>query len=280
LGYSPGFFWFFNFVMKLEFNPKVVSSDGVDAVYLLDEPGSYLHASAQAKLCKKLKELSKDNYVIYCTHSHYLLDPEIIPISSIKISDKSEDFNINLVSIYDYDTGKTKKNAFQPIYDALQIKPFSLDISGEAVLVEGIYDYYCFSMFIGDNYHFVPSQNAESILYYISLMIGWHIKFNAIWDNDPEGRKYHRRAIDKFGNDLSNKLLLLPLRGRQKNCILQDFIESNDIQTIKKELGIPKNSNFRKTIVTLFYSDRKKEIIKKLIKTKENFSRIKSLFSF
>lgn len=34
---SKGFFWFFNFVMKLEFNPKVVNNtDG--AIYLLDEP--------------------------------------------------------------------------------------------------------------------------------------------------------------------------------------------------------------------------------------------------
>ena len=37
---SKGFFWFFNFVMKLEFNPKVISSAGPDAIYLLDEPGS------------------------------------------------------------------------------------------------------------------------------------------------------------------------------------------------------------------------------------------------
>jgi len=53
---SKGFFWFFNFVMRLEFNPKVVEEG---TVYLLDEPGSYLHASAQSKLCSKLKPYPK-----------------------------------------------------------------------------------------------------------------------------------------------------------------------------------------------------------------------------
>lgn len=133
---SKGFFWFFNFVMKLEFNPKIISNDGIDAIYLLDEPGSYLHAAAQTKLCKKLKDLSLANYVIYCTHSHYLLDPDIIPISSIRISEKvGADFNISLFTIYNYDLDKGNKNAFQPIYDALQIKPFALDISSNNVII-------------------------------------------------------------------------------------------------------------------------------------------------
>jgi len=72
---SKGFFWFFNFVMKLEFNPKIVQGNTDGTIYLLDEPGSYLHASAQSKLCNKLRMLAKTNKVIYCTHSHYLLNP-------------------------------------------------------------------------------------------------------------------------------------------------------------------------------------------------------------
>ena len=85
---SKGFYWFFNFVMKLEFNPKVVTGGPevigeAQAIYLLDEPGSYLHAFAQRKLCQKLRQISETNWVAYCTHSHYLLDPEVIPVNSI-----------------------------------------------------------------------------------------------------------------------------------------------------------------------------------------------------
>jgi len=52
---SKGFYWFFNFVMKLEFNPKIVGNQA-HSIFLLDEPGSYLHAFAQRKLCQKLRK--------------------------------------------------------------------------------------------------------------------------------------------------------------------------------------------------------------------------------
>lgn len=282
---SKGFFWFFNFVMKLEFNPKVISNEGVDAVYLLDEPGSYLHAAAQTKLCKKLKELSTNNCVIYCTHSHYLLDPEIIPISSIKIADKEKSsFNISLLSVYEYNPS-SNKNAFQPIYDALSIKPFLSDLyqNDKVIIVEGIYDYYCLNMFLGGKIKYLPSQNADSIKYYISLMIGWSVSFNALWDNDSEGRSCRKEAIKVFGNELENKMILLPLNNRQKKSILQNFVNSEDIKLIKETLNIPRNSNFEKVIVSLFYSDsnKKQEILGKISKkTKNDFSRIGSSFNF
>ena len=91
---SKGFYWFFNFVMKLEFNPKIRGGEEDRyTIYLLDEPGSYLHSRAQSKLCEKLRQLSDDNIVIYCTHSHYLLDPEIIPINNIQIVEKNDTGN-------------------------------------------------------------------------------------------------------------------------------------------------------------------------------------------
>ncbi|MBP9701882.1 MAG: AAA family ATPase [Candidatus Pacebacteria bacterium] len=280
---SKGFFWFFNFVMKLEFNPKVISNDGVDAVYLLDEPGSYLHASAQSRLCSKLNELSIDNYVIYCTHSHYLLDPEIIPLSSIRISEKVEPtFGIKLSSIYEYDSVTGKKNAFQPIYDALQLKPFAFDVSNRVVLVEGIYDYYCLNMFLGKtDIHFLPSLNADSVLYYTSLMIGWGIDFNTLWDNDSEGRVAQEKALIKFGNELGKKMHLLPLKGKQKKCIMQDLVDGVDMLMIKNELDILGNSSFEKTIASLFYSNGRAKILEKVsTKTFENFETVQSLFKF
>jgi predicted ATPase len=62
---SKGFYWFFNFVIKLEFNHKLNGSEN-NAIYLLDEPGSYLHPNAQLMLCEKIKKLSENNKVVYC----------------------------------------------------------------------------------------------------------------------------------------------------------------------------------------------------------------------
>lgn len=278
---SKGFYWFFNFVMKTEFNPKITSNAGIDAIYLLDEPGSYLHAAAQEKLCAKLAKLSEDNKVIYCTHSHYLLNPEKVPLSSVRIAEKvGKNLTIKLFNIYERDSGRVNRNAFQPIFDALQIAPFSLDIQkNNVIIVEGIYDFYCFKMLLDQKYQFLPSKNADSVLYFISLMLGWNIKFNALWDNDVEGQRYHKEAGEKFSGALKDKFLLLPLIGKRKSTILQDLFSGDDMQLIKNELCIPANSSFEKVIMTLYYSKKKAGIIKKIsLTTKSNFSKVQKLF--
>lgn len=87
--------------MKLEFNPDV-AGDFNNAIYLLDEPGSYLHPFALSKLCKKLKSLSEKNIVIYCTHSHYLLNPEIIPINKVNVVSKNNLGQVQLEPYYQH----------------------------------------------------------------------------------------------------------------------------------------------------------------------------------
>jgi predicted ATP-dependent endonuclease of OLD family len=122
---SKGFFWFFNFVIKSEFNPKMKSKE---IIFLLDEPGAYLHISMQEKLCEKLAKLSETSTVIYCTHSHNLLNPKHIDISNIHICYKEQEQNGNIVmqNIGDYANNskveRTRKSlAFEPIYHVLGI---------------------------------------------------------------------------------------------------------------------------------------------------------------
>jgi len=48
---SKGFFWYFNFIMKLEFNPNKRHYLDKETIYLLDEPGSFLHSTDLRLLC-------------------------------------------------------------------------------------------------------------------------------------------------------------------------------------------------------------------------------------
>ena len=275
---SKGFYWFFNFVMKLEFNSKVVS--GVPPLYLLDEPGSYLHAFAQRKLCVKLRHISKKSWVAYCTHSHYLLDPEVIPITSVQIAEKDGTGSISLTPITSYQ-GDTAPNrsALQPLYDALQIKPFALDIPSTTmtIITEGIYDYFALELFRGDrNISFLPSVGADSIKYYISLMIAWCIDFRALWDNDQEGLTKKQQATDKFGEVVAQKhFRTLTANGHENRCIMQDLFEGADILMIRCELELPKDCSFEKTLQSLFYSTKRHEIVDKFgPQTRSNFEKI------
>lgn len=282
---SKGFFWFFNFVMKLEFNPKVAGSSGYESIYLLDEPGSYLHASAQRKLCQKLRDLSKDNKVLYCTHSQYLLAPDIIPLNSIKIAEKDGYGKIELFSIHDYKgTFKTKKATFQPLMDALQVNPFIADFDRDNVLiVEGICDRYAIDMLKGScDIKILPAVNADSAIYLISLMIAWQVNYRVLWDNDREGIKSKEKAEDYFGTNESNeKFVLLPKLGRSRKTILQDLFCGEDVVMIKEVLNMPRNTSFEKTLTTLYYSSERNSIVENISpNTKMNFKELLTSLGF
>jgi predicted ATP-dependent endonuclease of OLD family len=280
---SKGFFWFFNFVMKLEFNPKVVE-DKAATVYLLDEPGSYLHASAQTKLCRKLQQLSSTNRVIYCTHSHYLLDPEVIPLSAIKVAEKSGIGSIDLIPIHEHKGNITeRRSAFQPVIDALHVKPIMLDLTTQCVIiVEGIFDYYALELFRqGRNVSILPSVGAESLRFYISLCIASHGNYKALWDNDETGRRERQRAMSLFGEmEGKSRFFLLPLL-KGKTRILQDLFEGEDIRMVRTELRLPPASSFEKTIAALHFAPEKAEVLAKLTdRTRGNFADLYSTLGF
>ena len=274
---SKGFYWFFNFVMKLEFNPKAIGSGGIDSIYVLDEPGSYLHGLAQERLCKKLKMLSDKNYVVYCTHSHHLLNPKVIPLNSIQIADKSRLGNVSIHPIYEHTgTIKGERAAYQPLIDALQLRPLALDLAEEPVIItEGIVDRYLLELFKGKfKFSLMPSVGAESEIYLISILIAWRAEYRALWDNDAKGKKAHKDALNHFGaHEAEGKFFLLPLQlGQSGKCIIQNLVDGDDIHFVKKKLRIPSNVSFDKVITVLFFLELRESIIKELPgRTKSKF---------
>jgi hypothetical protein len=273
------FIGFFNFVMKLEFNPKFVSGTQ-HTIYLLDEPGSYLHALAERKLCQKLRQLSEKHRVIYCTHSHYLLDPETIPMNSIVVADKDGNGNVSLVPITAYKgAASEKRSALQPVLDALQIKPFALDLinTRTTVITEGIYDYFALELFRNNrSISVLPSVGADSIKFYISLMVAWQIDFRALWDNDDEGKKRYAQAGQLFGVRVAERnLRLLPIATGGTKRIMQDLFEGTDLVTIRAELGLQNDCSFERTLHALFYSPRRAELTQMVCqRTKQNFEQL------
>lgn len=276
---SKGFYWFFNFVMKLEFNPKFVAGNE-ETIYHLDEPGSYLHAFAQRKLCQKLRRLSDKNRVIYCTHSHYLLDPDTIPVSSIAIADKDGNGTVSLIPLTDYKSPISQKHsALEPVLDALELRPFALDLinTRATVVTEGVYDYFAIELFRNNrSISVLPSVGADSIEYYVSLLIAWSVEFRALWDNDDEGRKKYAQASELFGPEIANRnLRLLPAGSSGKRRIMQDLFEGKDLVDARRELDLPCECSFERTLHALFYSPRRAELVQAMCQTtKQNFQQL------
>jgi predicted ATP-dependent endonuclease of OLD family len=207
--------------MKLVFNPKVVSGKlDENTVYLLDEPGSYLHQAAQEKLCKKLSDISKKHgNVIYCTHSHKLLNPDLVPFNSIYIVGKDKQKRIRVSPLPTAPTNAENIDARQPVFEALQIP--ALDVTADAtkiIAVEGIFDRYAIQLMLTleNNTYVLPGTGASSVVKNIQYLNAYNKQYIAIWDNDDEGIKQRKAATDFFGIHEAKRFDLLPSKPSAK----------------------------------------------------------------
>lgn len=277
---SKGFQWFFNFIMKLKFNPKY-KLHPKNAIYLLDEPGSYLHASAQTELLKKLCDMGRDNTIIYCTHSQYLLDPDIINIASIKIVTKV-DSHITLV---DYGNSSLTRSlgAFSALNDALHLKfGFHENMLKHCILVEGIVDYYSFKMFMNLNdINIIPGAGCGQLRELISIMISCSEKFVVVLDYDSEGRTSFNNYFNFFGDSFKKRAYQYEGLRKRRDFMLEDILSPNDIEMIKSSMSC---DDIKNAIVALYFADKaiRTSIVNKIDeKTKRNIDIIqRRLMSF
>ena len=279
---SKGFLWFFNFVMKIKYNPKSTGSNN-DIIYLLDEPGSYLHSVAQERLCQMIKNISnKDGKVIYCTHTHHLLDPKYIPTKYIYIvqKDKSKK-NIELSKITNVKTDIKKMNELQPVYEALGVSDWDFFTQKQKIiLVEGIHDKYALEIFLKSKvstYIIMPCVNAVSIYNNIPRLIAYNKNYIAIWDNDEEGIEYYKKSIKAFGKLEERKLLLLPNNDRKRKVRMEEMFDKDDFKKLARYLEMPDNSSYSNIMTSIMCCDDSViEECANLVsqKTKNNFSEL------
>ena len=267
--------------MKILFNPKQ-SGSPKQTIFLLDEPGSYLHYKAQEALCKKLKEISeKEGFVIYCTHSPQLLDIEHIPPNNIHIVENTKDKHITIAPITTVKTKSEKTSPLKPVHDALLIPQYrDIKKDEKLICVEGIYDKYCLRMFceLPPDVRIFPGSGADSIIKHIPYMLTYQVPYIAIWDNDSAGIKRRNRAIDFFGPIEATKFLLLPppRKGENKRR-MEEMISPADYILLKEELGLEKSADYESIMISLWKLNEKNrnKILQKMSpETKHNFSSI------
>ncbi|MBO6881828.1 AAA family ATPase [Winogradskyella sp.] len=257
---SKGFQWFFNYAIKLKYNSKYYS-DFKGAIYLLDEPGSYLHSSAQEELLESLQKISKTNKIIFCTHSQYLLNPDIINISNIRIAQR-DDGKINLINFGEYRESTHSEGALSPIYDALNMSlgRHNFPRNENVIITEGITDFYFFNMlkqntsFCKDiNVSILPGASASNLKELISFSIAWSKQYALILDTDDAGNKAYENYKTFFGIKQSENWIRYSDSKNSTKVTLEKMISKTDQKKLKL---LTSSQSVKKCISLLYFMDK------------------------
>lgn len=240
---SKGCKWFFSFLLFTEFRKN--RTDNI--LFLLDEPASNLHTSAQAKILEAIKGLSDKSMVIYSTHSEHLINPEWLAGAYVIVNDVlseaslrgdihfNNEVKITAQKYYKYvgsGEGSDKLSYFQPILEALDYQPCKLELVPEIVILEGKYDwngYKYFNEVILKNekqYNFYPGGGKDKLFDIIRLYLAWGRKFLVLLDGDSAITS-KQKYINEFGEFVKGRIYTLKDILGQKHD-LESLIEDSD----------------------------------------------------
>ena len=200
---SKGAIWYLAFLMKTEFRRKKLREGSGKPIYLIDEPASNLHSTAQLNMVNDFEKLVEDTTVIYTTHSQYLISRS--NVKNIHVVSRS-DGTVSCAKWGNYIKGKDASvSYYQPLYDCLQIVPNSFDIPWKkAIITEGPSDASTLELMqviLEDEATHViyPGTSASNLSTLISLNIGWSASFRVLLDSDAEGNRQKARYMKELG---------------------------------------------------------------------------------
>jgi len=224
---SKGCKWFFSFLIFTEFR----KNRSRNILFLLDEPASNLHSSAQQKILEAIKELSSNSMVVYSTHSHHLINPKWLSGAYVVINDKLTDSILRGDMTFDESTkivakkyfkyvgdghGSTKISYFQPILDALDYKPSAVEPIPNIIITEGKFDWYAFKYFIDTvmkhkkySFNLYPGAGRDQLYDIIRLYLAWGKQFIVLLDGDMAGQNSKKKYLKEFGDLVKANIVTL-----------------------------------------------------------------------
>lgn len=236
---SKGALWYLSFLMKTEFRSKKMRRNFGKPVFLIDEPASNLHSTAQQNMINDFRTLAEDTSIIYTTHSQYLISLD--NIKNTYVIEKKEG-TVLCQKWGQYINQKDAKTTYyQPLANLLNIVPNTFTIPWDkCIITEGPSDRHT----LASMYRILENKNPDFVIYpgtsanhldeLISLNIGWNSKFKILLDGDDEGTKAGNRYATHF--ELKDEIVYLP-KGNHK--IEKCFTKEEKIEI--RNLVLPDN---------------------------------------
>lgn len=217
---SVGFRWFFSFLFFILFR-KNRKTDLGETLFLLDEPASNLHPTAQKRLLDTFERFVKDETrplkLLYTTHSHHMINPKwlegayVVKNEAVDYSEPFGDRKVTNITAVPYKRFVAdypdQQDYFQPILDTLEYQPGLLEKVPNIIITEGKNDYYTLryinEVLLKNKYkkiHLLPGAGCDKNHSIIQLYMGWNKSFMVLLDADKAGKKAAKEYVSTFGN--------------------------------------------------------------------------------
>jgi len=211
---SYGMQYFFSFYLVFLQEAKGAHAN---AILLLDEPGLHLHGTAQQKIVKFLERLSKQNQLLYSTHSPFMVDPDHLEKVRVVSEDKDGYAKIS------EDVWPRDKDSLFPLQAGLGYAIVqTLFYSKRQVVVEGLSDYWILKAVsmvlptknmdsLRKDAVIVPCGGVNKLFPLASMLLGHKIKIAILLDGDEPGKRKGKEAESRllvkclFMNDFAKK---------------------------------------------------------------------------
>lgn len=292
---SLGFKWFFTFLLFTEFRKNRLSDKG-EILFLLDEPASNLHSTAQKNLLITFEQLVSKCKMIYTTHSHHLINPKWLSGAYIvknKAIDYEKEFNA-LTENTDVEATIYKqfvvnhpeqRTYFQPILDAIEYSPSNLEEVPNIILTEGKNDYYTFKylneiIFQNEFQHIklYPGNGADRNNQIIATYLAWGRDFTILLDGDKAGEDAKKRYIKEFGVIVDGKIITLKDVDPSYNYATEKLFSEAEllsiVQTFDPLATAFDKSKFNTALQNLFIQEQVVEL------SDETKTKFRNLFEF
>lgn len=230
---SAGLQYFFSFYLVFLVEAKNTYKN---SILLLDEPGLYYHGTAQKKTVDFLRKISRDNQLMYTTHSPFMIDGDHLEDIKIVYEDKG---NTHVSS----DIWPKDKDAIFPLQAGLGYSMAqTLFVSKYNLVVEGLTDYWVLKSMdntlgkkkmkqLDPEVVIIPVGGVRNMLPLAGLLLGNKMNLAFLLDGDKPGLNKAKELTEK----LSLKCILTSTFSNKDDAEIEDlFPESLYLKAVKK----------------------------------------------
>ena len=264
---SNGLRWYFGLFLQV----SAQDYKNRNVVYVLDEPGVFLHINAQKELIHLFGELTNSKgQVIYSTHLPSMLDSE--NLQYIRRIEKDEDGNSHVFQTF-YGKGLNNISRQDTLAPLLQSMGCDLQYAGFVsnklnIVTEGPTDrFYLEAGFKlleipeSERPSIIAAQGASTVKNIMAILFGWGCDYKLLLDYDRAGFTEYHAIVKKYGQEVADNIIMV-FPGRVPEDVNDRSIEHKTVENLlsdstNRKLQTPYDgTNETKTIAALEFRER------------------------